>query len=208
MVLQSCIIDCLKMYKISGEVIKIIENTMRNWTVELTAGGKSLSEVKIQRGILQGYALFVIAMMPLNHISRKCTGGYKPHKQQEKNGPPWTTSNCLPKLEILILAVQTYSQDIRMESDIEKCAMLIIKSGKQQMTRRIERLNQEKIRTLGEKETYKYLGILKADTTKRADMKEKFKKEYLRKTRTLLETKLHSRIHIKGINIWAAPIVS
>ena len=35
-------LDFLKMYKIS-EVIKFIENTMKNWIVELTAGGKKLS---------------------------------------------------------------------------------------------------------------------------------------------------------------------
>ena len=33
-------------------------------------------------------------------------------------------------------------------------------SGKRQMTEGIEQSNHEKIRTLGEKETYKYLGIL------------------------------------------------
>ena len=33
-----------------------------------------------------------------------------------------------------------------------------------------------KIRTLGEKETYKYLGILEADTIKHAKMKEKILK--------------------------------
>ena len=37
-------------------------------------------------------------------------------------------------------------------------------------------------------ETYKYLGILEADITKRGEMKEKIKKEYLRKTRRLLQT--------------------
>ena len=30
---------------------------MKTWTVELTAGGRSLAETKIQRGIFQGYAL-------------------------------------------------------------------------------------------------------------------------------------------------------
>ena len=34
---------------------------------------------------------------------------------------------------------------------------------------------------LGEKETYKYLGILEADTIKQAEMKEKMKKDYLRR---------------------------
>ena len=75
---QSRIIDCLKMCKISYEVIKFIENTMKNWSVELTTGGKSLTEVKIQRRIFQGDALspllFVIAMIPLNDIIMKCMG--------------------------------------------------------------------------------------------------------------------------------------
>ena len=39
----------------------------------------------------------------------------------------------------------------------------------------------EKIRVRGEKETYKYLGILEADTIKHAKMKEKIKKEYPRR---------------------------
>ena len=57
LVSQSWIIDCLKMYKISDEVIKFIEITKENWWVELTAGGKSLAEAKIPRGIFHGDAL-------------------------------------------------------------------------------------------------------------------------------------------------------
>ena len=60
-----------------------------------------------------------------------------------------------------------------MEFGIEKCSMLIMRSRKRQMTEGIERPNQEKIRTLGEKETYEYLGILEADSIKKAKMKEK-----------------------------------
>ena len=33
--------------------------------------------------------------------------------------------------------------------------------------------NQDKIKTLGKKETYKYLGILEADIIKQEEMKEK-----------------------------------
>ena len=56
--------------------------------MKLSAGGKSLAEVKIQRCTFQGNAqspfLFVIAMMPLNHIRRKYRAGYKLSKSQEK----------------------------------------------------------------------------------------------------------------------------
>ena len=88
MVLQSWILHCLKMYKIPDQVIQFIEKTMQTRRVELTAGEKSLAEVELQRGIFQGYPLspllFVIAMMPLNDILRKCTAGYKLSKSQEK----------------------------------------------------------------------------------------------------------------------------
>ena len=70
------------------------------------------------------------------------------------------------ELGTLIYAVRIYSQDIRIEISIEKCAKLIMKSGKRHMTEEMELPNQAKIRTLREKETYKYLGILEDDTIK------------------------------------------
>ena len=50
-------------------------------------------------------------------------------------------------------------------------ATLIMKIGKRQMIEGIELLNQEKIRMLRVKETYKYLGILIVDIIKQAEMK-------------------------------------
>ena len=164
------------MYKISHEIINFIEKTMKNWRVELTAGGKSLAETKIQRGISQGDALslllFIIAMMPLNHILRKCTAGYQLSRSQEKIDHLMYMDDIKlfaknkKELETLIHTVRIYSQDIRMEFGIEKCALLVMKSGKRHLTDGIELLNQDKIRTLAENETYKYLEILKADKSK------------------------------------------
>ena len=44
--------------------------------------------------------------------------------------------------------------------------MLVMRSGKQLMTKVIELPNEVIIKTLGEKETYKYLGISEDDTIK------------------------------------------
>ena len=205
------------MYKISNEVINFINKTMKIWRVELTAGGRSLAEAKIQRGIFQGDALspllFIIAMMLLKHIFRKCTAGYKLCRSKGKvNHLIYMDDIKLfakneKGLEILIHSVRIYSQDIGMESGKEKCAMLVMKSDKRHLTDGIELPNQDKIRTLGENETYKYLGILEADTIKQVQMKGKIQKEYLRRTRKLLETKLSSRNLIKGINTWAVPLI-
>ena len=59
-------------------------------------------------------------------------------------------------------------------------------NGKRNTTERIEQPNQEIIRTLGEKENYKYLGILKKDNIKQAETKEKI-------SRVLKENKKTSR---------------
>ena len=53
----------------------------KNGKVKLIVGGKTLAEVKKQRGTFQGDALsllqFVIAMMTLSYILRKYTEGSK-----------------------------------------------------------------------------------------------------------------------------------
>ena len=82
-----------------------------------------------------------------------------------------------------------------------------MKSCKRHLTDRMELPNQDQIRTLGENETYKYLGILEANTIKQEEMKDKIQKEYLRRTRKLLQTKLSSRNLIRETNTWAVPLI-
>ena len=77
------------------------------------------------------------------------------------------------ELETLIYTVRIYSRDKGMEFGIEKCAMLVMKSGKRQLTDGMELPNKDKIKTLAENGTYKYVGILETDTIKQAEMKEK-----------------------------------
>ena len=87
----------------------------------------------------------------------------------------------------------------------EKCTIQMI-SGNRKMTKGLELLNQENIRTPGENETYKYSEKLEADTIKHVEMKEKkINQEFLRRTRKHLETKVNSRNFIKRINTLACP---
>ena len=125
---QSRIINCLKMYKISHEVINFIEKTMKTKRVELTAGGRSLTETKIPRGIFQDALpalIFIIAMMPLNHILIRYTAEYKLSRSQEKiNHLMYMDDIKLfakneKELETFIHAVRIYSQDIGMEFGTE-----------------------------------------------------------------------------------------
>ena len=179
-------LHCFKMYKISHEVINFIERTMKTLRVDLTAGGRSIAETKIQRGIFQVDALspllFIIDMMPLNRIHRRCAAAYTLSRSQEKinhlmymDDIKLFTKNE-KELETFKHAVRIYSQDIGIQFGIEKCAMLVMKSGKRHTTDGIELPNQDRIRTLEEKETYKYLGILEGDAIKQVQMKDTIRK--------------------------------
>ena len=127
---------------------------MKTWRVELTARGRSLVEEKIQRDIFQGDALspllFIIVMMPLNHILRKCTAGYNFQIAREDQSPMYMDDIKLfakneKELETLIHAVRIYSQDRGMEFSIEKFPMFVMKSGKQHITDGMELPNQDKL---------------------------------------------------------------
>ena len=99
---------------------------------------------KFQKGIFSrdvlSPLLFVIAMMPLNCIPRKYAGGYKFTKSQENmNMDDIKLFVKMEKeLETLIQTIRIYSRYIGLEFSIEKCAMLIMKSGKGQITKGIE----------------------------------------------------------------------
>ena len=105
---------------------------MENWRVELTAGGKTLTEVKIQGGIFNGDAqsplLFVVVMMPVSQLFRKCIDGYKLHKSQEKNNHLMYMADIkqLTKnekvLETLIQTARINHQVIGLESGLSKYA--------------------------------------------------------------------------------------
>ena len=78
----------------------------------------------------------MVGIMPLNQILRKCTTGKKTSKSQE-NIDQLMYMNDIKlfaknknDLEDLIQTVGIYREDIKMEIGIEKCGILVTKSGK------------------------------------------------------------------------------
>ena len=106
-----------------------------------------------------------------------------PRKHQPSSVHGWyQTPENEKELVSLMKAVRIYSDDKRMEFGKGKYTILIMKIRKRQMMEGIELQNQGKIRTLGVKKAYKYLGILEDYTINQAETKEKIKSEYLRRT--------------------------
>ena len=107
------------MYKLPDIIVQFIE-IIQTWREELTAGGKNLAEVKTQRGIFHGEALsqflFVIAMMPLNHILRKSTAEYRLSKLQEKINHLIDTDNIKPFAKTEKIIGNPYTKCEKMQS--------------------------------------------------------------------------------------------
>ena len=54
---------------------------------------------------------------------------------------------------------------------------------------------------------YKYLGVDECDGIQRSKMKEKRRKEYLRRVKLILRTELNGRNKIEAVNSLAVPVV-
>ena len=67
--------------------------------------------------------------------------------------------------------------------------------------------NNQVIKNLGEGEGYKFLGMLEADGVKHMEMKENVTREYNRRVRKILQSKLNGGNVINAINTRAVAII-
>ena len=102
--------------------------------------------------------------------------------------------------------VRIFTGDIQIKFGLQKCATLVMRRGKKIEDDGISMLDEQVIEDLGE-ESYKYLEILEADKIKMEEMKGKVRKEYYRRIRKVLESKLNGGNIIKAMNTWAVAAV-
>ena len=105
----------------------------------------------------------------------------------------------------LVRTVHVFSTDIGMEFGIKKCGILTMKRGKIVKREGIKLPDGEVMKQVGQ-EGYTYLGIIELDKIKEAEMKEKITKEYKRRQRLILKSKLNGRNKVTEINIWEVAI--
>ncbi len=217
MVPHSWLLECLNLYSITPNVVELLRKSMKHWRTELTAGGTTLGEVNIRRGIFQGDSLspllFVLALIPLSKLLNDMKDGYHLGKNRPKvNHLLYMDDLKLygkdrKELDTLIQTVRVFSKDIGMSFGIEKCAMIQMKRGKFVMSEGIELPDGAKIRSLDDQEGYKYLGILQFDDIKHKEVKEKVKKEYARRVRKILKSQLNAGNVIQAINARSVSII-
>ena len=97
------------------------------------------------------------------------------------------------ELQKQIQTVKTFSDDIHMESGLEKCAKIAFKRGKLAHSQNLVIAINREIQELEQGKTYKYLGIEESEGIKHQQMKERLKQENSRRLRMILKSELNAR---------------
>ena len=103
--------------------------------------------------------------------------------------------------------MKQFSDDIGMEFGLEKCAKASFKKGKLTLTGNIVIDVDTEIQELDQEGVYKCLGVDESDGIQHSKMKEKIRKEYNRRVRSILGTELNGRNKMEAINSLAVPVV-
>ena len=111
------------------------------------------------------------------------------------------------RLDSLVQTIGVFSEDIGMEFAIEKSAMFVTEKREIVKSIGIELPDGKVIKALQEGQTYKYLGILEADKFLGQEMKLKVSKEYFRRLRKVLKSKLNGGNLDQGVNTWAVSLL-
>ena len=226
---HSWIIRCLDMYKINPAIKEFLKSQMQKWTMNIklkhTEGEIHLPDVKVKRGIFQGDSLspllFCIAIDPLSKLIKKESIGYSLGKSRKKSDKMKDLISHLlfmddlklfaedeKGIERLIEVVHTFSRDIGMEFGLDKCAKCTIKKGVKTKGDRIEIEEGKFVEDLEKDADYKYLGIEENATLEHRKLREKARKEYIRRLKKICRSELSPKNKIVAINQKAIPVLS
>ena len=137
-----------------------------------------------------------MTMIPLAMMLRKTNIFYEVRKKGERINHLLFMDDLklfaknVDQIDSLVNTVRLFSEDIKMEFGLSKCGVLIMKRGKVVESDGLCMPDGTMMRNT-EEGGYKYLGILEADGIKHDEMKEKLKKEYIRRVRNVLKSKLN-----------------
>ena len=154
----------------------------------------------------------VICLLPMSIVLRKCRAGYQFGRGQVKVNRLFFMDDlklfAKDKMEIdsLVRTVFVLSEDIGMKFGVQKCGSVVMKRGKVVNSDGVQLPNGETINSVGE-EGYKYLGMLEIDEIMNHNMKALVQKEYLRRLKKILKSRLNGRNIIIAINTWAVSLL-
>ena len=137
---HSWVNECMEMFGIAENLRTLLQKSVQQWRLSLTANSEDLEEVNVERGIFQEDSLsplvFVLSMVPLSLILKKVNACYKWGKKEYKLNHLLFMDDLKlyakseEQTNTLVRTVYVFSLDIGMEFGIKKCGILTMKRGK------------------------------------------------------------------------------
>ena len=112
------------------------------------------------------------------------------------------------ELERLLRIVKGFSDDIGMEFGLSMCAKSTFKRGALEKPCHVPLDKETMIKGLEQVKVYKYLGFDESSGIQHATMRQKRKKELIRRTRLILKNELNSKNRITAISMLAIPVIT
>ncbi len=213
---HSWILETLGLIKVAKNIEGLLRGSMKSWKTVLTANGEELGEVSIRRGIFQGDSLspllFVVAMIPLTSLLRREEMGYRFGQEGKKINHLLFMDDLkmygrsAEEVDKLCGVVHKFSEDIGMKFGMEKCAVLEVKNGVKVKSKGVVLPDGEVMKEV-EVDGYKYLGVLESEDIMMKEMKEKVRKEYLRRVKAAAGSQLYAGRLLQAVNTWAVSVV-
>ena len=193
---------------------------MKNWKTHLIltheSGTLMSDNINIKRGIFQRDSLspllFCISLTPLSLELNSL--GYRYKIRTERIAHLFYLDDLKlytkddNELEGLLRIVKGFSDDIGMEFGLSKCAKTTFKRGKLEKSDHVRLEEETMIKDLEQEKVYKYLSVDESSGIQHARMKQKLKKELVRRTRLILKTELNSKNRITAINTLAISVIT
>ena len=190
---HSWILRSLEIFKISPTIICFLKASMALWETNLylshSNGTLTSNGMQIQCGIFQGDSfsplLFCLALVPLSHLLNNTGYGYKINNRRINHLFYMDDLKLYARddleLEGLLQTVKSVSDDIGMEFGLDKCAKATFKRGKMINSSNIMLNDNTIIKELEQGGAYKYLGVSERNGIQHSNMKEKIRKECIRR---------------------------
>ena len=211
---HSWIIEAMKLYKIDDTTCKFIEMLMPEWRTKIHLPHKdgciTTDDINIERGIFQGDSLspliFCICLIPITNILRRAKAGYKLAKNLISHllymDDLKIYSKNAEEMERCRRLISQFSEDIKMEFGLDKCAVIHIVKGNISDSTIVKG-----IPLLSSEDNYKYLGLIQCDEIIQDKVKTNTKKEYFLRIRNILRADISANNVTSSIKAFAMPIM-
>ncbi|MBF2463456.1 hypothetical protein ICI39_14075, partial [Listeria welshimeri] len=173
--------------------------------------------IRIERGIFQGDSLsplwFCLALNPLSTLLEGSGLGYRLRRGGKvishllyMDDLKLFAPSCSQLMELLKVT-ETFSNSIRMEFGVDKCAVMHVERGGIVESDGIQLSDSINFRSLSANESYKYLGMSEALGINGNDMKQSLRERFFGRLKKVLKSLLSGGNKVRAFNGWVMPVL-